>query len=74
MSAPSKLCIICNKGETSKKKLVNNPEMIETLITSINERISLGKPDFNKFYFDITMQESLNRKKSGIIVNVETSY
>ena len=45
MSAPSKLCIVCNKGETSKKKLVNNPEMVKTLINSINERISLGKTD-----------------------------
>ena len=41
----NKVCIICNKGETVKKKLANNPESIKSLFTVINERIDLGESD-----------------------------
>ena len=41
----NKVCIICNKGETGKKKLANNPESIKSLFTVINERIDLGESD-----------------------------
>ena len=46
MSDPSKLCIICNKRKTAKNKLINDPQMVKTLIDAVNDKIALGYNDF----------------------------
>ena len=37
------MCIFCNEGSTSSKRLTNNPDMIDTLVDCCNERLSLGQ-------------------------------
>ena len=45
------VCIICNEGKTSNKKLINNPQMIKDLFISIDERIALGQTDLEQVSF-----------------------
>ena len=42
------MCIICNEGSTSSKRLTNNPDMIDKLVDCCNERLSLGKSDIKQ--------------------------
>uniref|UniRef100_UPI00358EE243 UPF0711 protein C18orf21 homolog isoform X1 n=1 Tax=Myxine glutinosa TaxID=7769 RepID=UPI00358EE243 len=48
MSEKNSVCIICNEGATSKKRLINNPDMIGELIYCANERLSLGQGDIKR--------------------------
>ena len=41
MSEKNSVCIICNEGSTSSKRLTNNPDMIYKLVDCCNERLSL---------------------------------
>ena len=38
MSEKNSVCIICNKGSTSSKRLTNNPDMIDKLVDCCNEQ------------------------------------
>ena len=42
------MCIICNEGSTSSKRLTNNPDMIDKLVDCCNERLSLGQSDIKQ--------------------------
>ena len=48
MSEKNSVCIICNEGSTSSKRLTNNPDMIDKLVDCCNERLSLGKSDIKQ--------------------------
>ena len=37
------VCIFCNEGSTSSKRLTNNPDMIDKLVDCCNERLFLGQ-------------------------------
>ena len=39
----SEVCVICNEGSTSSKRLTNNPDMIDKMVDCCNERLSLGQ-------------------------------
>ena len=41
MSEKNSVCIFCNEGITSSKRLTNNPDMIDKLVDCCNERLSL---------------------------------
>ena len=41
-AAKKSVCIICNEGPTSNKRLVNNVTTVDQLITCCNERLSFG--------------------------------
>ena len=43
MSEKNSVCIFCNEGSTSSKRLTNNPDMIDKLVDCCNERLSLGQ-------------------------------
>ena len=43
MSENNSVCIFCNEGSTSSKRLTNNPDMIDKLVDCCNERLSLGQ-------------------------------
>lgn len=43
MSDKSSVCIICNEGETSNNKLVNNVDLLKELLASCKEHMSLGQ-------------------------------
>ena len=40
--AKNSVCIICNEGPTSNKRLVNNVAVVDQLIACCNERLFLG--------------------------------
>ena len=42
------VCIICKEGPTSSKKLINNPDMINELVSCSNERLALGQTDIKQ--------------------------
>ena len=48
MSEKNSVCIICNEGSTSSKRLTNNPDMIDKLVDCFNERLSLGQSDIKQ--------------------------
>ena len=48
MSEKNSVCIICNEGSTSSKRLTNNPDMIDKLVDCCNERLSLGQSDIKQ--------------------------
>ena len=41
MSEKKSVCIFCNEGSTSSKRLTNNPDMIDQLVDCCNERLSV---------------------------------
>ena len=43
MSEKNSVCIFCNEGSTSSKRLTNNPDLIDKLVDCCNERLSLGQ-------------------------------
>ena len=43
MSEKNSVCIFCNEGSTSSKRLTNNPDMIDTFFDCCNERLFLGQ-------------------------------
>ena len=43
MSEKNSVCIFCNEGSTSSKRLTNNPDMIDKLVDCCHERLSLGQ-------------------------------
>ena len=43
MSEKNSVCIFCNEGIASSKRLINNPDMINKLVDCCNERLSLGQ-------------------------------
>ena len=45
MSEKNSVCIICNEGSTSSKRLTNNPDMIDKLVDCCKERLSLVQSD-----------------------------
>ena len=48
MSEKNSVCINCNEGSTSSKRLTNYPDMIDKLFDFCNERLSLGQSDINQ--------------------------
>lgn len=48
MSEESKVCVICKEGATPGKRLLNNPAMIDDLLQSCHERVSLGQSDMQQ--------------------------
>ena len=48
MSEKNSVCIICNEGSTSSKRLTNTPDMIDKLVDCFNERLSLGQSDIKQ--------------------------
>jgi len=48
MSEYIKVCVICKKGATPSKRLVNDATMIMDLLTCCRERVSLGQTDYRK--------------------------
>jgi len=46
MSEDIKVCVICKKGITLSKRLVNNATMITDLLTCCRERVSLGQSEY----------------------------
>ena len=56
------VCIICNEGATSSKRLVNNPNMIEDLYHCCNERLSLGQTDVKPLIDCLASLNELERK------------
>ena len=43
MSENNCVCIFCNEGSPSSKRLTNNPDLIDKLVDCCNERLSLGQ-------------------------------
>ena len=43
MSEKNSVCIFCNEGSTSSKRLTNNPDMIYKLVDCCNELLYLGQ-------------------------------
>lgn len=62
MSKTDIVCIICNEGATSSKRLVNNPNMIEDLYHCCNERLSLGQTDVKPLIDRLASLNELERK------------
>jgi len=48
MSEDIKVCVICKKGTTPSKTLVNDATMITDLLTCCRERVSLGQSEYQK--------------------------
>ena len=43
MSEKNCVCVICNEGTTSSKRLINNPDMVDELVSCCKVRLSLGE-------------------------------
>ena len=43
MYEKNSVCIFCNEGSTSSKRLTNNPDMIDKSVDCCHERLSLGQ-------------------------------
>ena len=43
MSEKNCVCVICNEGATSSKRLINNPDMVDELVSYCKVRLSLGE-------------------------------
>ena len=64
MSEKNSVCIFCNEGSTSSKRLTNNPDMIDTFFDCCNERLSLGQR-YIKQLSDRLARLSESERKSG---------
>ena len=62
MSEKNSVCIICNEGSTSSKRLTNNPDMIDKLVDCCNERLSLGQSDIKQLSDRIASLSESERK------------
>ena len=61
MSEKNSVCIFCNEGSTSSKRLTNNPDMIDQLVDCCNERLSLGQ----SYIKQLSASLSESERKSG---------
>ena len=59
------ICIICIKGKTSNKKIINNPQMIKDLFITIKERIVLGQTDFEQVAFRFSSSSASEQENVG---------
>lgn len=48
MAEENKVCVICKEGATPSMRLLSNPDMIEDLLQSCRERVSLGQSDIQQ--------------------------
>lgn len=48
MSEKNEVCVICKEGATPNKRLLNNPAMINDLLQSCRERVSLGQSEIQQ--------------------------
>ena len=62
MSEKNSVCIICNEGSTSSKRLTNNPDMIDKLVDCCNERLSLGQSDIKQLSDRLASLSECERK------------
>ena len=56
------VCIICNEGATSSRRLVSNPDMIEDLIRCCEERVALGDLDLKHLCDRLSSLSESDRK------------
>ena len=64
MSEKDSVCIFCDEGSPSSKRLTNNPDMIDTLVDCCNERLSLEQ-SYIKQLPDRLASFSESERKSG---------
>ena len=62
MSEKNSVCIFCNEGSTSSKRLTNNPDMIDKLVECCNERLSLGQSYITQLSDRLTSWSESERK------------
>ena len=58
------MCIICNEGATSSKRLIQNPEMLDELVHSSTERLSLGENNLKGLSDKLVSLSECERKRA----------
>jgi len=48
------ICVICNDDATATKRLINNPDMVEELVSCSRERLNLGQSDIKQLADHLT--------------------
>jgi len=54
--------VICNEGATATKRLINNPDMVEELVSCSRERLNLGQSDIKQLADHLTSLNESERK------------
>ena len=62
MSEQTSLCVICNQGATSSKRLISNSQMIDELAHCCEERLSLGETDIQQLTKHLSSLDESERK------------
>ena len=58
------ICVICNEGATATKRLINNCDMVEELVSCCRERLNLGQSDIKQLADHLT---SLNESERRLV-------
>jgi len=56
------ICVICNEGATATKRLINNPDMVEELVSYCRERLNLGQSDIKQLTDHLTSLNDSERR------------
>ena len=57
-----KNCVICKDGATTSRRLINNPDMVDELVSCCRERLSLGQSDIKQLADHLTSLSDSERK------------